>query len=103
MVEAGTKIDDGDYKFVREGEKVAYDSMDLSHKEIAIIYRLLADPKASILVDDAGRLSVTGGKVVVRGASGSLDYRDSDLIKPRKGTVEILNRLGFRTTAVFDI
>ncbi|GEM_PF-6048005 len=86
------------YKFVRDGEVIAVDNINVSHDEIAkhdgvgsVTKREWMD---EVLVDDAGAISfLAEGRILVFGLSSSCEYRDHDLGKVRKETGEIVKKI----------
>jgi hypothetical protein len=58
ILERDLKLGDESYKFVRQGDKIAYDIMGISHAEIASSHGLVKNYQdGKPLVDDAGYLA----------------------------------------------
>ena len=93
VVEQGSTIPAGLYKFVRDGQIIAYDDPDFEHREIAVNFGLGEESiQGRRVVDDAGKFRVDYSHIVISDQSGSCDYRGK-LVPARYKTAEITHNL----------
>lgn len=93
IIDRGSSLPDGLFKFVREGEIIGYGDTKPTHSEIAKALNIGQQEAKTVRIDDGGYITVAGDEITTDERTIKCALNSYDFDEYRPVTVNLLARL----------